>query len=69
MLLGVSDTNAVMMTLRGDTVSVILLTHRKVEYKVKCPHIVKLETQRIGREWHDHLKYLVSEMNVSSGIF
>ena len=64
-----SDTNAVMMTSLGDTVSVILLTHLEVEYKVKCPHIVKLETQRIGRKWHNDLKYLVSDLNVSSGIF
>lgn len=62
-LMGVSwsDTNAVMMTSLGDQLSVILLTHHWVEYKVKCPHIVKLETQRIGRKWHNELKYLVSE--------
>ena len=60
-----SDRNAVLMTSLGDTVSVILLTHLLVEYKVKCPHIVKLKTQRIRRKWHNDLKYIVSDMNVN----
>ena len=63
-----SDTNAAMMTSLGEQVSVILLTHLLVEYKVRCPHIVKLETERIGRKEHSDLKYVVSEMNIFTNI-
>ena len=59
-----SDTNAAMMTSLGEQVSVILLTHLLVEYKVRCPHIVKLEIEKIRRKWYSELKYVVSEMNV-----
>ena len=60
-----SDTNVSIMTSLGKQMSVILLTHLLVE----CPHIVKLETERVGRKWYNDLKYVVSEMNVSSRIF
>ena len=63
--MGDSDTNVSIMTSLGEQMSVIWLTHLLVE----CPHIVKLETERVGRKWHNDLKYVVSEMNVSSRIF